>query len=288
MADVELVVDLGAPVAEGPLWDEATGRLICVDIVRGLVHRWDPATGDLGTVEVGQPVGVAVRRRRGGLLAGARDGLMTVDDQAAPLLVVPLETDRPANRCNDGKCDALGRLWVGTMAEDQRPGAGALYRVEPDLTCQRVLDDVTISNGLGWSPDLTTMYYIDTPTKRVDAFDFDLAAGRISSRRALLAWDGPGAPDGMTVDAEGYLWVAGFDSWVVRRYSPEGRLDLEIRLPVAKVTSCAFGGDGYGELYITTAAVGLDEAELAGQPGAGGVFRCKPGMVGLPPATFAG
>jgi sugar lactone lactonase YvrE len=190
---------------------------------------------------------------------------------------------------NDGKCDAAGRFWAGTMAFDYRRGAGALYRLDPDGRVHTMVRDVTISNGLDWTDDGRRMYYIDTPTKSIDVFDFDLASGAIASRRSLVQVpDGQGFPDGMTLDAEGGIWVALFRGGVVRRYTPDGALDREIRLPVTQPTSCAFGGRDLRDLYITTAANTLSPEERARQPHAGGVFRCRPGVQGRPANRFRG
>jgi sugar lactone lactonase YvrE len=190
---------------------------------------------------------------------------------------------------NDGKCDPAGRFWAGTKdIEGHRP-FGSLYRLEPDHTLVRVLTDVTISNGLGWSPDHETMYYIDSPTHRIDMFDFEVETGSVSNRRSLVelsrAW---GLPDGMTVDEEGFLWVAFWDGSAVRRIAPDGRVASVVELPVSRVTSCAFGGDDLADLYVTTARNGLSEAELRSQPSAGGLFRLHPPVRGLPPHAFAG
>ncbi len=190
---------------------------------------------------------------------------------------------------NDGKVDPSGRFWAGSMAKDERAGAGTLYRLDPDRSVTPMVDGLTIPNGLDWSADGRTMFYIDTTTNRVDAFDYDDAAGTIAGRRpAVLVDPGRGFPDGMTLDAEGFLWVALFDGWGVHRYAPDGRLDRRIEVPAAQVTSVAFGGRDYDELYITTGQEGFPAGGLPGQPHAGGVFRCRPGVRGRPPNRFGG
>ncbi len=156
-------------LAEGPVWDDDTGQLVWVDVTGGMVHRGDPIGGTCACADVGAPVSLAVPRRHGGWLIGKADGLHRWDPASGlGERWVAIEDDMPGNRLNDGACDPAGRLWVGTMADDAAPGAGALYRVDADGGVARMLDGVTISNGLGWSPDGTRFYYIDTPTRRVE------------------------------------------------------------------------------------------------------------------------
>ena len=190
---------------------------------------------------------------------------------------------------NDGKCDPQGRLWAGSMAYDARPGAGALYRLDGDLTVHEIVQAVTISNGLAWTPDGTTMYYIDTPTGRVDAFDADPATGAITGRRPWVGIpEAAGGPDGMTIDDEGCLWVALWGGSAVHRYAPDGRLDTVVSLPCRQVTSCAFGGAGLDELYITSSSLGLSAEEIAAQPLAGQLFLLRPGVTGPAAVAFEG
>jgi sugar lactone lactonase YvrE len=179
---------------------------------------------------------------------------------------------------NDGACDPQGRFWAGTMAYDESPGAGTLYRLELDGRCSTVLTGLTISNGIGWSPDGGTMYLSDSGTRLVEAFDFDGVTGAISGRRTLVRIDEPGvAPDGLTVDEDGDIWVAMYGGWAVHRYGPEGSLRATLPMPVAQATSCAFGGDDRRTLFVTTGRERLEEGDLEGQPDAGRVFS----VVGL-------
>ena len=233
-------------------------------------------------------VGFALPRARGGVVLGLPDGLWILEDGAVePLLAI--EADVPGNRLNDAACDPQGRLWAGTMALDEGSPTGALYRVGTDLGVVRVLAGTTISNGLGWSPAGDRFYFIDTPTRRVDVFDFDAATGAVERRRPLATVDVEGAgPDGLTVDAEGCVWVALHGGWGLLRYSPEGDLLGHVGLPVAKVTSCCFGGAGLRDLYVTTRRQSLNDAELADQPLAGALFRLDPGVAGLPTHAFGG
>jgi sugar lactone lactonase YvrE len=195
----------------------------------------------------------------------------------------------PGNRLNDAKCDPAGRLYAGSMSTTGQTGAAALYRVDGDWQVSTVLTGTTISNGMGWSPDGSRMYFNDTAANTVYAFDYDPDAG-MATRQRVLCTLGPddGHPDGLTVDADGYVWVACYGGSAVRRFAPSGELDGVLRLPVSNVTSCAFGGPALDELFITTAYENLSEAERAEQPDAGRVFRHRPGVTGLPGVAFAG
>ncbi len=214
----------GAALGEGPRWDAETSTLLWVDIVGRAVHRYDPATGADESRPVADLVSLALPRARGGVIVGLPDGIHALDDQGtAPL--VALEPGRRGTRTNDGACDARGRLWVGTMARDERSPVAGLYRVDADLTVTAVLGGTTISNGLGWSPGGDAFYFIDSPTRRVDVFDCDPASGALEGRRPLIAIELPGAvPDGMAVDAEGCLWVALHGGWGLRRYASGRRV----------------------------------------------------------------
>ncbi|HEY5388656.1 MAG TPA: SMP-30/gluconolactonase/LRE family protein [Thermoleophilia bacterium] len=284
----EVAVPPDARLGEGPRWDAATGTLLWVDIIGQRVHRYDPRTGADAIWATPAPVSLALPRRRGGAVVGLPGGLYVLDDlEGAPL--VPLEGDRVENRTNDGACDIHGRLWVGTMALDERTPSAALYQVDADLRVTRLLGGTTISNGLGWSPDGARFYFIDSPTRRVDVFACDLVSGVLGERRSLVTVDVDGAvPDGIAVDAEGCLWVALHGGWGLNRYSPRGELLAEVRLPVAKVTSCCFGGPELKDLYVTTRRESLSDAELAQQPLAGALLRLDPGVAGLPTYAFAG
>jgi len=285
----EAVVSPGVELGEGPAWDDRRGVLVWVDIWAGRVHAYDPRSGLDEAVDVGQPVGAAVPRESGGYALAVQDGFALLDPDGTVTSVAKVEDDIPGNRMNDGKCDRHGRFWAGTMAADQRPGAGALYRLDPDLSVTTVLTDVTISNGLAWSLDDTTMYFIDTPTQGVDAFDYDAVTGELENRRRVI--DVPeeaGSPDGMALDEEGLLWVALFGGGAIRRYSPDGALEGVVELPATKTTSCAFAGPDLDDLYITSAHERLSAEELAGQPLAGALFRHHPGVRGLPTERFGG
>ncbi len=283
----ELALDARAELGEGPHWHAERGELVWVDIMAGAVHQFEPASGSDRSFRVGQPVGAAVPRAAGGLVLALRDGIATVEDGPGELRwLASLERDMSRTRMNDAACDAAGRLWAGTMDMSQSEPIGSLYRIDPDGSVETALTGVTISNGLGWSPDGGTLYYVDTPLKRVDAFDFEPLRGAISRRRTLIEIEeGAGSPDGLTVDEEGCIWLALWEGWSVRRYHPDGRLLGVVEVPAARVTSCAFGGARFETLYITSAR---PEAADVRQPSAGGIFVARPGPRGLPAPVFAG
>ncbi|WP_328921850.1 SMP-30/gluconolactonase/LRE family protein [Streptomyces griseoaurantiacus] len=271
--EVEVAVRAEAELGEGPTWDAAAGRLLWLDILRSRVHTLDPVSGHRTVRTTEQHVGAVKPRAGGGLVLNLRDGIGLVDT-AGDFRWLRHEPV-PGRRGNDAAVAPDGSLWAGTMRYDEATGGGTLSRITGDGAAEVVLDDVTVSNGTGWSPDGRLMYYIDTPTRRIDVFDHDPATGRVSGRRPLATVeDGAGYPDGLTVDADGCVWVALWDGAAVRRYTPSGELDRMVPLPVPRVTACAFGGPELTDLYITTARVGLSPAPpLAGSlmvlPGAG-------------------
>ncbi|MGA2530921.1 MAG: SMP-30/gluconolactonase/LRE family protein [Acidimicrobiales bacterium] len=287
---VEVIADVHADVGEGPHWDHRSQTLLFVDVSAGTVFRYDPLTVSLRSFSVGQEVGAVVPRRAGGLVLAVRDGVAQVSDTGEGFeLMVAIEETLPTNRMNDAKCDPKGRLFAGTMAFDFSPHAAALYRVEPDWAYEQIVEGVTISNGLGWSTDARQMYFIDTATHGVDVFDYDLGTGSIRNRRRVVTIDkAQGDPDGMTIDSEGNLWVACWGGGAVRCFSPEGEQLGEVTFPVSQVSSCTFGGSGFSDLFVTSAASGLSAAQLHSEPFAGATFACSPGVTGVPSSPFAG
>jgi sugar lactone lactonase YvrE len=285
---VRVALEAGDDLGEGPVWRPATGELLRVDITSGLVHGWNPATGAATVLAFDGEVGAAVPRRGGGLLVAVGHELVLVDPDGTRAAVASAERAKPDNRFNDCRCDPQGRLWAGTMSKRREPGAAALYRLDADRELRCVVPGTTLSNGIGWSPDGETMYFIDSTTQRIDAFDFDGASGRVSGRRAFAAVEeADGMPDGLTVDAEGGVWVGLFGGGAVRRYSAGGRLDAVVELPVPHPTCPAFGGADFATLFITTTRHRLSPAQRAETPLAGAVFACEPGVRGVPAAELA-
>jgi len=288
----ELVLDIQNELGEGPWWNEDERKLYWVDIDGCRIHWYSPATGENGHLRLDQKIGAAALTASGEkLICAMQHGFYVLDPktgQAEP--ITDPEADLPGNRFNDGKCDPAGRFWAGTMSMADEPGKGALYCLDPQAGCRKVLSGVTCSNGLGWSPDGRTMYYIDSPTREVAAFSFDPETGALGEKRIAVRYgDLPGIPDGMTVDEEGMLWVAAWDGSRVDRWDPATGKRLEtIAVPATRTTSCVFGGDGFDELYITTARVGLSRETLDKEPHAGGLFKVKTGTRGMPFYRYGG
>ncbi|HIJ73552.1 MAG TPA: SMP-30/gluconolactonase/LRE family protein [Candidatus Hydrogenedentes bacterium] len=288
---VELIIEAQATLGEGAIWDSKKRLFYWVDILEKQLHIFNPATSEDRTFYLDQYVGTVVPRKAGGLMLGLYHGFASFDPDTQALEIVhDPEPGRDTNRFNDGKCDPAGRFWAGTMELEGRPGAGSLYCMDTDLSVRRMLEKTGISNGIAWSLDHTTMYYIDTLTWQVAAFDYDIKTGSIANRRPTITFTKEmGHPDGMTIDEEGMLWIALCFGGRVTRWNPSnGELLQSIHVPARLVTSCAFGGPNLEQLYITTARVTLDEAALRELPLAGSVFRAEPGVRGIPAYEFGG
>lgn len=280
---VEQITDPIAYHAEGPVWSQRWGGLRWVDMLAGdvLSLRED------GLVErrhVGKVAAVIRPRRSGGAVIATERGFLLEEPDSALRPLPDVWTD-PGIRMNEGGCDPDGRFYCGSMAYDRRPGAASLYRLDPDYSVHRVLDGITISNGLDWTPDGSRAYYVDTMTHRIDLFDYDREHG-LHNRRPFVDLSTEGLfPDGLTVDAEGGVWVALANGGAVRRYTAEGRLDEVIEVPARKVTACTFGGPRLDQLFITTSREDLEPGE---DPLAGSLFRVEIGPIGLPTREFYG
>jgi sugar lactone lactonase YvrE len=263
-----------------------------VDITQKRVGIFDPATGRNQNLQLDSRPGTVVPTIKGELLVALQEGVARVDADSGrcSASIRPPGHDPTRMRFNDGKCDPAGRLWVGTMAIDFAPGAGALYCFETDGTFRRCLTGISISNGIVWSHDQRRMYYVDTPTRRVDVFDYDVKTGSIANRRQAFAIPPEmGFPDGMTIDKEGMLWIAQWGGSAVARWDPDtGRTLAKIEIPTAHVTSCAFGGRDLSSLFITTAREGLSPAQLKDQPLAGSIFVASPGVSGVASTAYRG
>ena len=286
----ELIIDARAELGEGPCWDVHAGVLWWVNITAGEVHRFDPRSGEDRVFAAGENVCMAIPRARGGILLGLERGLGVLDEATGEIERISEAPEPHGNRFNDGKCDPIGRLLIGSLAKDETPHAGTLYRVGMDLGFAVLVGEVSCSNGLAWSADGQTLYYIDSPTRQVAAYDYDIGMGALTGHRvAVQVPEAMGWPDGMAIDAEGTLWVAHWGAGCVARWDPaSGELIERIELPASLVSSCAFGGEDLRDLYITTAWEGMDAAARAREPQAGGLFRVRPGVAGVACVSFAG
>lgn len=290
--NVSLVCAAKASLGEGPVWNTATGQLYWLDILAHHLHIHHPGhSQDDEIIAIPPYISSVIPKQSGGIVLTLQDGFYSYDLTASKLtLLAEVEASLTDNRFNDGKCDPRGRYLAGTMSLSNQRSKGSLYSIDSEYKVTTLLTEVSISNGLAWSADGSIMYFIDTPTRKVVAFDYDLETGTISNRRVVIdIGDQPGSPDGMTIDAEGMLWVAHWGGWCVTRWNPlNGQLLQSIAVPASQVTSCTFGGTELDTLYITTARIGLSEEELLKQPDAGGLFSIKLGINGTPSTVFAG
>lgn len=286
--NMQIASGVRTELGEGPLWDVARRCLWSVDIMRGRIHRWDPAAATDRVYEVGQPVSALALAKAGDLVCAVRDGFVRMDAESGRLTpFVDVEKNLPRNRMNDGYVDARGRFWAGTMSMDGERHAGALYCLSPEGTVTQHLAGVTTSNGIDWSADAARMYYIDTGEPRIDVFDFDLDRGRISNRRPFVAIDpAEGKPDGLVVDADDHVWVALWRGGQVRRYAPDGTLVLSVPLPTPLTTKPAFGGERLTDLYVTSAFIQLSAEERAASPQGGALFHGAAPVAGRKPNQF--
>ncbi|MDU0202396.1 SMP-30/gluconolactonase/LRE family protein [Paenibacillus sp. MAH-36] len=287
--NVQLVLDAKATLGEGPSWNEEEKALYWVDIVGEKFCRFYPETGHNESFLIGEYVGAVVCAGKDEVVLATQSGFQSYHMKQRTLTpLVDPEAHLPSNRFNDGKCDSHGRFWAGTMEIIEKGATGSLYVLETDGSYRKVHEDVGVSNGIAWSLDENEMYYIDSMRKQVLVFDFDAEKGEISRPRLLIDFAGEqGFPDGMTIDAEGMLWIAHWDGWQVSRWNPRTGMKLEsIAVPAAKVTSCIFGGDELDTLYITSARKGLEDEKAGDQPHAGGIFAVKPGVKGTKTHAF--
>jgi sugar lactone lactonase YvrE len=284
----ELLFDAKATLGEGPAWDEKTQTLYWVEILAKRVHAWKDGRDDF--LQLDEFVGCLAPRRDGGLVAALHASFWTLDLVAGKQAMLASVSEPVTNRFNDGKCDPAGRLLAGTMDMDEKAASGNLYSLESGKSPRKLLDGICISNGLAWSPGHRIFYYIDTPTRQIRAYDYDLETGNISNPRlAVEIPSGMGFPDGMTSDMDGRLWIALWGGSRVSKWNPlTGQKEAEIAVPAPHVTSCVFGGQRRDILYVTTARVGLDESTLAANPLSGGLFQIQTGTEGMPTFEFAG
>ena len=281
MVLAEQVTDALTEHGEGVIWDHVAGRLRWVDMLRGDVLTMDFADGAVDRLHVAAVASAVRPRRTGGLVIGVDRGFALLPPESTEPDRLPELWSDPSVRMNDGACDPQGRFYCGSMAYDAAPGRGTLHRLDPDGTTTLVLSGVTVSNGLAWAADGAHLLYVDSPTGRIDRFEFDGATGTFDGRRSHVDLDvGDAVPDGIAVDADGGVWVALWGGGAVHRYDATGVLDEVIEVPARCVSSCAVVG---GALFVTTST-----QEDRDNPAAGALFRCNVGVAGLPVHTFAG
>jgi sugar lactone lactonase YvrE len=293
---VDLVLDAKAILGEGPSWNVAEQKLYWVDILQNAIHRTDPESGTDEVRTFDDQVGCigfrATPDAHGGMVSAMRSGFYYVDFDAGTRTLIGDPEHKPGNRMNDGRCDPYGAFWAGSMMDpsDRKTRTGSIWRLAPDGSARAMVDDIGCSNGIAFDAERKYFYCADTyaDVQTVWRFDHDPDTGAISNRRVFVTTnDLPGRPDGACVDAEGCYWSALTSTWSVARFTPDGKLDRMIRTPVQKPTMCVFGGADLGTLFITSMGHGyLPQAD--GQPLAGGVFACRPGVQGLPEGKFKG
>ncbi len=285
---VELAIDSYDELGEGPVWDPIQERLYWVDILGPALQQWDPKTGRRARWAMPTDIGSYALRESGGFVVALRNGLAFFDPKSQTFSpITNPEAHLPDTRFNDGKCDRLGRFWAGTMDESGQQ-QGGLYRLNEAQECRKMRSNIGISNGLGWSPDNRTFYYTDSTQHTIFAYDFDSELGTLSNAHIFAQTPPEYVPDGLTVDAAGFVWSANWDGWKITRYAPDGTIDREIKMPIQRPTSCIFGGENLTDLYVTSAKIGLAAEALATQPLAGCVFVIQTNVQGLPEPQFAG
>ncbi len=299
MSDVaEIAVACGCLLGEGIFWDQREGKLWWTDVpMPSRLLRFDPETQQLDAWDVDEMVVTVVGTDAPSRYLIASHGGLNFFDPSKPGLTRILDPEpmKPFNRSNDGAADPRGRFWIGTMQNNIAPNGdaielvgntGTLFRIDPDLSVHAMETGITISNTVCWSPDADTMYFSDTATGAIFAYDFDVEAGTISNKREFARFD-RGVPDGSTVDSEGYLWNARWDGSCVVRFAPDGTVDRVVEVPAAQVTNCTFGGDDLSTLFITTARYGLTKDQVDASPHAGDLFSFAPGVAGMADNYFA-
>lgn len=287
--DVQCVWDAGALLGEGPVWNVNEGALYWLDIKGRYLHRYSPPDAAQRSLALQDEVGCVAFTAHGRILAGARSGIGWLSPDTGEIrLIASPEADQPQNRFNDGKCDYWGRFWAGTMDDAIQQNSGSLYRMGTNYEISRVSSGYIVSNGMDWSLDGRLMYFTDSETGRILIFDFDADTGEaVNPRLFVNVPDTLGVPDGLCVDAGGYIWSTHWDGGRVSRYDPSGCLERTVYLPVLRTTSCAFGGPNLGTLYVTSARTGLSAAQLKAYPLSGGLFAINVGVRGRPAGLFS-
>lgn len=289
--DAAVEYNYDATLGEGPVWDEREARLYWVDILSGTLLQYDPDTKSNRAYNLGEHLGCLALRKEGGLVVALQSGFAFFDPRQQELSsIMDPESQRPGLRFNDGKCDPSGRFWAGSLSYDLEEGAGSLYCLKRDLDVKSMLQGLTLPNGMAWDREKATFFFIDTPTRKVLAFNYDDASGQITNPLVLRQLrEQDGYPDGMTIDREGALWIALYNGYKVIRIDPvSGETLFEVHLPVPQVTSCTFGGGDFNELYITTAREHMSSEDIDRWPLSGALFKVTLPFRGRPASRFGG
>src|ERR1019366_4685705 len=283
----EVVVRARADVGESPVWDDRAGKLMWVDMTTGDFFAFDPSSGlntELGSFDF---LGAAILGRDGRYVLARRDGLYTMGD--TPQRLVAIDESDDTRFLNDAVCDSRGRMFLASVTDQEIPGSGCVYRVDPDLSLHVVITGTTLANGMGFSPNETVFYAVDSRRLRVTVFDYDRDTGTLSHERVFVETpEAAGLPDGLTVDRDGGVWVAYWGGSTLRYYRPDGTLERVVNFPVSQISSCGFGGACLTDLYVTSARAGLASSTLADEPLAGSLFRVSVEVPGLRVERFGG
>jgi sugar lactone lactonase YvrE len=285
-----VIWEFKAQLGEGPVWDDQKELLYWLDIKGRQLLSLDTKSGNRVSVGLSTEVSAVALRSRGGLVAATKKGFALLNPETGKLsFIVDPEVNLPGNRFNDGKCDSAGNFIAGTMDEQEERPMGTMYRLDADLSAAPLFGEYIVCNGPAFSPDGRSLYFSNSTQREILEFDYDPEKGLVGNSSVFARIpDTAGYPDGLSVDAEGYIWCAHWDGWRVTRYAPDGREDVVVDFPVPRVTSCVFGGRQLDTLFVTTARTGLDDSVLDKAPLSGSLFAFRPGVSGLAAQRFAG
>lgn len=285
------IIDHNNLLGESPLWCPKTKLLYWVDIKGKSIHSYSPGKKIVQSYPTPGEVSCLALDQKGQLIAGMGKSIIRIELEDPPVIKLLDKVDEliPNNRCNDGKCDRLGRFWIGTMDNNEEKKTGSLYCFSNDKSLKKILSNFVIVNGIGWSPDNTIMYVTDSVNRTIYSFDYDLELGQMKSQRVFaLINKKDGYPDGLTVDSKGNVWSAHWDGWKISCYRPDGKINKIIEMPVPRPTSCIFGGENMRSLYVTSSSYRLSEKEMLESPLSGGIFEIDTSTEGLIETEFSG